>query len=221
LFSNCFETNISIPYQSSPIFPDKKNFAASCIFRADVLLYDYGLIARTESRMKTVHPQIRNTVSGTVAGRTKRRNLLFFVCGFLLLTMAALAALAADGCFGVGTAVRDTILQLADTNHDNALRNTAHQTFAAANNSVRLSSSQVQRLLLRGVHGQYRSHISRAPFALLLIWLAVLLSSTLYAHAFRHRALSALFHFQTLLKTILPVRAGPFFCRTSATALSF
>lgn len=170
--------------------------------------------------MKTVHPQIRNTVSGTVAGRTKRRNLLFFVCGFLLLTMAALAALAADGCFGVGTAVRDTILQLADTNHDNALRNTAHQTFAAANNSVRLSSSQVQRLLLRGVHG-YRSHISRAPFALLLIWLAVLLSSTLYAHAFRHRALSALFHFQTLLKTILPVRAGPFFCRTSATALSF
>ena len=168
--------------------------------------------------MKTVHPQIRNSVSGTVAGKTKRRNLLFFVCGFLTLSMAVLAA---DGCFGAGTAVRDTILQLADTNHDNALRNTAHQTFAAANNSVRLSSSQVQRLLLRGVHGQYRSHISRAPFALLLIWLAVLLSSTLYAHAFRHRALSALFHFQTLLKTILPVRAGPFFCRTSATALSF
>ncbi len=189
-------------------------FSQVCYYIVD------GSTARTESRMDTVYPQIRNSTSGTAAGRTTRRDLLFFVCSLLILTAASLAALAADNCFSTDSSSRNMILQLINANHDNTLRNTDHQAFAIANSSARLSASQVQRLLLRGI-GQCRSHISRAPFALLLIWLAALLSLTLYVHAFRHRALSALFHFQIILKTILPVRAGPFFCRTSAALLSF
>lgn len=158
----------------------------------------------------------------TVSGGKKCRSALFLCFCFLPLLLAALSALTAGNCFNLNPESpknRPSVLLYEESN--GSLRNTDRGLFAEPNTYPRFSVSRVvQRLLLRP-NNQYRTQNYKTSFALLLTGQSMRSNLILGICAFRYSAFAALSHFRIILKTVLPVRAGPSGLTAGSVALSF